>query len=358
LIYWRISKVFFKLGFFYILSIGLLLAGSKNEPEFKFRLVHFLASTNVVHIKILESWAEKIQRESEGRIQITLYPAAEFGTPLPQLYNLVKDDIVDFVWTLPGFTPGQFPLTEVFELPFMESNADISTPALMTFYKQFLWKDYRDVHMMLLLHTPGTLHMANKRVRTLEDFKDLNIRVPSDLVASTLKSVGANPVIISSSHTYEALERKTVDGAFMPFEAVYAFHINKLLKYHTKTKLYSNIIMFLMNQNSYAKLPGDLQKVIDKNSGMELAKTVADIEDEDDKKGLLEAKTLGHETDVLSPEDELQWIKLTEPIVADWIRRVNLLGEDGKALYQAAKDIIYYYQVNKTPPQADKSQTK
>ena len=39
------------------------------------------------------------------------------GTP-PQLYDQARDGVADLVWTLPGNTPGRFPISEIFELPF------------------------------------------------------------------------------------------------------------------------------------------------------------------------------------------------------------------------------------------------
>jgi TRAP-type C4-dicarboxylate transport system substrate-binding protein len=38
------------------------------------------------------------------------------GTP-PELVQQARDGVVDLVWTVNGYTPGQFPRTEVFELP-------------------------------------------------------------------------------------------------------------------------------------------------------------------------------------------------------------------------------------------------
>ena len=35
------------------------------------------------------------------------------------------DGVADIVWTLPGNTPGRFPTTEVFELPFIASKRGI-----------------------------------------------------------------------------------------------------------------------------------------------------------------------------------------------------------------------------------------
>ena len=46
------------------------------------------------------------------------------GTP-PQLYDQARDGVADIVWTLPGSTPGRFPSTEVFELPFVAARRGI-----------------------------------------------------------------------------------------------------------------------------------------------------------------------------------------------------------------------------------------
>ena len=48
-----------------------------------------------------------------------IYPSMQLGGTPPQLYDQVKDGVVDVIWTLPGYTAGRFPLVEVFELPFM-----------------------------------------------------------------------------------------------------------------------------------------------------------------------------------------------------------------------------------------------
>lgn len=68
------------------------------------------------------------------------------------------------VWTLPGYTPGRFPRTEVFELPFMVPSAEAGSQALWAFYEKHLREEYADVHPLVLhVHAPGTLHMARTR---------------------------------------------------------------------------------------------------------------------------------------------------------------------------------------------------
>ena len=50
------------------------------------------------------------------------------GTP-PQVYDQVKDGVIDLAWTLPGYTPNRFPKSEVFELPFIAGNGEQNSAA-------------------------------------------------------------------------------------------------------------------------------------------------------------------------------------------------------------------------------------
>lgn len=62
-----------------------------------------------------------------------IYPANQLGGTPPQLLNQVRDGVADIAWTLPGYTPGRFTLTEVFELPFFTTSYEASSRALWDF---------------------------------------------------------------------------------------------------------------------------------------------------------------------------------------------------------------------------------
>ena len=82
------------------------------------RLHHFLSVTSTTHAKMLAPWAAAIEEESQGKLKIDIYPNMQLGGAPPQLYDQAKRGIADIIWTLPGYTPGRFPLMEAFELPF------------------------------------------------------------------------------------------------------------------------------------------------------------------------------------------------------------------------------------------------
>ena len=53
----------------------------------------------------------------------------QLGGKPPELIDQVIDGVVDLTWTVVGYTPGRFPSTEVFELPFIANDAASASAA-------------------------------------------------------------------------------------------------------------------------------------------------------------------------------------------------------------------------------------
>src|SRR5262245_17703461 len=90
-------------------------------------------------------WAEKIEKESNERIEVQIYPSMQLGGAPPQLFDQVKDGVVDLIWTLPGYTAGRFPLVEVFELPFMMQDPEGTSRAVWEYVQQYDQAEFKDV---------------------------------------------------------------------------------------------------------------------------------------------------------------------------------------------------------------------
>ncbi len=95
------------------------------QAQVTLKLHHFLPPVSNPHQKFLKPWAEKVEAESGGKLKIEIFPSMQLGGTPPQLYDQARDGVVDIVWTLPGNTPGRFPSTEVFELPFTASRRSL-----------------------------------------------------------------------------------------------------------------------------------------------------------------------------------------------------------------------------------------
>jgi TRAP-type transport system periplasmic protein len=137
-----------------------LTATTAMAQEVTLRLHQFLPPQGTVPSKALTPWAKKIEDESKGRIKIQLFPSMQLGGTPPQLFDQARDGVADIVWTLPGYTPGRFPKSEVFELPFIAGlSAEKTSRALWDYVQKNAMDEYKDVHVLALhTHGPGLFH--------------------------------------------------------------------------------------------------------------------------------------------------------------------------------------------------------
>ena len=133
---------------------SLSLGGAASAAEVTLRVHHFLSAEAPMHTEVLVPWEKTVEEQSGGRIDVQLFPSMQLGGKPPQLFDQARDGIVDISWTLLGYTPGRFPIAEVFELPFMSGTAAQTTAALQEFQAKYLGDEMGQVKP-LLLHAPA-----------------------------------------------------------------------------------------------------------------------------------------------------------------------------------------------------------
>ena len=123
-------------------------AGAASAQEVTLRLQHFLPPQANVPRLVLDVWADKVEAGSGGRIKVERYPSMQLGGKPPELMDQIVDGAIDIGWTVVGYTPGRFPSTEVFELPFMVGDARAASYAYWKMYEEHM-KDteFKDVYM-------------------------------------------------------------------------------------------------------------------------------------------------------------------------------------------------------------------
>ena len=139
----------------------------KKKPgqEVTLKIHHFLPPVATIHAQVFDPWCAKIAKESACKLKCQIYPAMQLGGTPPQLFDQAKDGVVDIVWTLPGYTAGRFPRIEVFELPFMITDAESASRAAWQFYEKHGRSEFREVRPLAIhVHDAGYLHMR-ERVR-------------------------------------------------------------------------------------------------------------------------------------------------------------------------------------------------
>src|SRR5262249_4695784 len=102
-----------------------------------------------------------------------------------------------------------------------------------------------------------------KAIRTLDDFKGLRLRFASPTVRDLVGALGATPVGVPPTEIAEQLSKGTIDGAFMDYGGVgIAFKLGGTIQYSTERYAYVTSFGLGMNEDFWAKLPPDLQKLV------------------------------------------------------------------------------------------------
>jgi len=330
------------------MALAALLPGFAQAQEVILKVAHPVPPTAPGHVKMIVPWCEKIEAESHGRMKCQIYPAMQLGGTPPQLLTQVRDGVADIVWSLPGYTPGRFPVSEVFELPFMTRTRDGSSRALWDFAEKNAAKEFAGVRPVALwVSGPYALHSRDKEVHTLDDMKGLKIRTPSRLGTKLLEALGATPVGMPVPQIPESLSKGVIEGALLPWEVVPAFKVQELTKNSTEFSgdhaMTATTMMFIMNARKYNSLPADLKAIIDRNSGREASAWFTLQMQLGDDAGLKATVKNGNKIFAIPSGEMARWQAAAKPVTEEWIKEVSAKGLDGKQLHDEAVALIDKY---------------
>ncbi|MFQ6547932.1 TRAP transporter substrate-binding protein [Aestuariibius sp. 2305UL40-4] len=317
-----------------------------SAQEVTLRCQHFLSPMASVPAMFMEPWARKVEEESDGRIKVELYPAMQLGGAPPALYDQIRDGVIDCGWALPSYTPGRFPATEVWELPFMTSmSAEETSRAVWAYSEEYVAPQMQDIKLMAThVHGPGIIHTKGTAVETLDDLQGLKLRGPSRQANALLESLGAEPVGMPVPAFPEALSKGVVDGGVIPYEIVPPLKVHELADHHTQIggdrALYNTFFVWGMNLDTYNSLPDDLKAVIDANSGADVSAWAGKAMDDGDDTGEQVVRDAGNTVVTLSDADLARLQEIGAAQRAAWVEEVSSRGLDGQAMVDRATSLI------------------
>ncbi|MBN14374.1 TRAP transporter substrate-binding protein [Pelagibacterium nitratireducens] len=320
-------------------------AAGAMAQEVTLRVHQFLPAQATIPATAIAPWAEAIQDQSDGRIAVELYPAMQLGGAPDSLFAQAQDGVVDVIWTVLGYTPGRFPKSEVFELPFLMSNSAEETSAAFYNYVMENSADEFESVQVIALHThgPGLFH-TQEPINALEDIQGMKIRGGSRIISNMLAQLGAEPVGMPVPQTTEALSRGVINGTTVPWEVTPSIRVAELVSNHTgfsgENGLYTQTFGFVMNRGTYEGLPDDLKAVIDANSGLETSKMFGRAMDAGDDVGLQIAEDAGNNIVTLDEAETARWKEAAQPTIEQWFADMEAIGIDGEALYAAAQEAM------------------
>lgn len=290
------------------------------------------------------AWAREVEKRTNGQVKITIYAGGTL-TPAAQCYDGVVNGISDIGMSCFAYTLGRFPLLEGLDLPLGYPSGTVATRVATELAQKYQPKEVSDVHVLYVhAHGPGLL-ASKKPVRTLTDMKGLKVRVTSNSL-KLAEALGGTPVSMPQPDTYEALSKGVVDATLCPVETLKGWKQGEVISSVTDATAvgYTTAMFVVMNKAKWEKLPADIQKTITDVS-REWVATHGQAWDQADADGREFVKGLqpAREMIALSPEEQQQWKKAVEPMLAAYVEAAKAKGLPGEQFLKDAQDLIAKY---------------
>ncbi len=209
-----------------VLVGGLAFAGGSKEAapaaDKPVELVYTMTAVpKDAHAGAMRVFKEVVEKNSAGNIKVLTYDSASLFKQ-EQEVSAVKSGQADITATAASWLTDGSPWVSMFTAGYIFRSYDHMTKVLNgEVGKEVFERIAKEQGIRPLgaqyLGTRQINLVADKQIKTPEDLKGVNLRMPnSDSWLFLGKALGANPTPISFSELYMALQTKTVDGQDNP----------------------------------------------------------------------------------------------------------------------------------------------
>jgi len=298
---------------------------------------------------IMTPWKDAIEKDTNGRVKITLYPGESLGKG-PDQYEMVKNKVCDISNIMPPFTPGLFPLAEVIELPHLYPSAEVCGRVTTELMNKYAAKtELKDVKLLWVLGMTNQFPQSAKPLNKLEDWKGLKCMAEGKMDAAAVEAMGGSPVPMPMPEVYTGLQTGLIQAVNMSWEGTMAFKIHEATKYRVNYGMYSKAFLVMMNLDVWNSLPKDIQQVFEKHGGPDQG-ALAGAAFEGACNGILNGPIREYDKKMgnagisdLSPEEAARWTQALSSVTDNWIKEKEGKGLPGKAIVDEAKSLIQKY---------------
>ncbi len=289
----------------------------------------------------VEPFIKLIEERSKGRVKIEQFPAEQLAKAAGML-DAVKNRVTDIGFVGMTYVTAKTPLTSVSELPGLYSDSVEASRALDALIKgELLEQEYlrNGVRPLFAIVTPPyQLILAKKGpINDISDIQGMKLRAAGSTAELIAQSIGAIPVRVSSSDTYLAVERGTIDGMIYSSAGSIGFKLENLLASATTNASLSSLAFALMiNESVWKGLPQEVRDLITQVSNEVGPATAVEFKKEYGRADQ-KLRAAGVKVYELSPKVQAQFNDRLAAVQADWVKQVSARGLPAKETLAAFK---------------------
>ena len=302
---------------------ALVFALPAMAAEFTFTFAHVLTE-NTPNARAVVNFKEEVEKNSDGRIEIQIRPAAQLGGDveiieqtqmglvhfsIPPTGNLANFNEKMYLYDLPFLMPDDAAMKRVLD-------GEVGTELLATL-------ESNNLHGINMWGA-GFRHMTNN-VRPItgpDDLKGIKMRtLQAPTILSTYRAYGANPTAMAYTEVYNGLQQGVVEGQENPLANIYSMKFYEVQDYMTLTGHAYHTYAAVMNKAAWDSLPDDLKKVVE--DAMVVGRDAARQYTQEDESKILEDIADQIEILELTPEGRAAFIEASAPIYDEFRSKVT-----------------------------------
>lgn len=321
-------------------AAGALAVAAPGFAQVTLNLNSWVPAAHPLVSDFVVPWCKDVEGATQARVKCNLLPKAVVAPP--QTFDAVRDGLADLSFTVHGYTPGRFVLSDAVELPFLGNTAEVTSVAYQRIYDRMLAKfeEHKGVVTLgVFTHGPGQMYNTKRAITTLKDLDGMKIRVGGGMVVDIAKAIGAVPMLKPASESYELLSSGVADGVFFPKESPPSFKLTPLIKHVTYVPggLYNVSFMMIVNPAKWSSISPADRDVIGKLSGEALAVRAGKMWDAADARGQKAVVDANIPIVNASPQLVAEIQQKTSGLEQAWIDKAKAKGADGAAILKALR---------------------
>jgi tripartite ATP-independent transporter DctP family solute receptor len=308
-----------------VLAIAMLAAGAlcgagvAPAQDIQERVIRFGHLNNPDHPVSagVKKFAEIVAAKSGGKMQVKEFPSNQLGSEQQQTSALqggVQEMQAPATTSLVGIVKDY----GVIDFPFTVSNHAQAFALVDGPLGKALFEKLPEKGLVGLAYWDlGFRNVTNSKrpITRPEDLDGLKLRViPNPVFLDTFKAFKANPVPMSFSELYTALETKTVDGQENPYSVILSNKFYEVQKYVSGTNHVYGTNIILISKKFWDKLSPAEQKIL-QDAAIEARDYQRQVSRAAGEKAVGELTAKGMQFNEVAPAEQQRMRQIAQPVV-------------------------------------------
>jgi tripartite ATP-independent transporter DctP family solute receptor len=329
-----------KLSLVFILMIALLAltaCGSKDAKGSSEQVVLKIAAatTNDPITYNMELFKERLEKNSDGRIKVEVYPSGQLGGGAQVLEQVQLGNVQIYVTNTPNIS-GFNELIQVVDLPYLFPDVQAATEYMNNEgYKYVEEKlNEKDLTVLAYFEYGPRVVLSKKEITSMEDIDGMKIRtLSSPVLADQWNAYGGAGVPMGVAELFTALQQGAIDGVESSPGFFYSGKYFESADFIVMEPNGSQVTTFSTSKKWFDSLPEDLQKII-RDTAQEIipevnefarAEAIDSVKKMQEEGGIevIESSPEFHKAMVAASEQVYEELYKRVPEAEEWVKEIR-----------------------------------